>query len=124
MDQSELKSFEQFWPYYVGEHSHPATRTLHAVGTIASTALVAAFVVRRTWRYLPLALIPGYAAAWVGHFLVEHNKPATFGHPVWSMAADYKMVGMMLAGKMDAEVARVLGEGDESQSMISGQASS
>jgi hypothetical protein len=50
--------------------------------------------------------VPGYAAAWAGHFFVEHNRPATFKHPLWSLAGDYKMVALMLAGRMDEEVAR------------------
>lgn len=107
MPHQEIKSFAEFWPHYVAEHSQPATRTLHAVGTGVSTACVAVLVARRQWRWLPLAFVPGYAAAWVGHFFVEHNKPASFKHPLWSFVADYKMVGLMLAGRMDKEVARL-----------------
>jgi hypothetical protein len=29
----KLTSYEEFWPYYVSEHSLPTTRTLHFVGT-------------------------------------------------------------------------------------------
>jgi hypothetical protein len=101
-----MKTFEEFWPFYVREHSRPATRALHAAGTITSTALLAALVAKRRWRWLPLALVPGYAAAWVGHFFVEHNRPATFEHPLWSFIGDYKMVALMLAGRMDEEIAR------------------
>ena len=106
MPQQELKSFAEFWPYYVAEHSRPGTRALHAAGTITSSALAVAFVATGRWRWLPLALATGYAAAWAGHFLVEHNRPATFQHPLWSFAADYKMVALMLAGKMGGEVER------------------
>ena len=102
----ELNSFAEFWPYYVNEHSQPATRALHAAGTITSTALALTLLARGKWRWLPLALVPGYAAAWAGHYLVEHNRPATFKHPLWSFLADYKMVGLMLAGRMEEEVAR------------------
>ncbi len=104
--QEEMKSFAEFWPHYVAEHSQPATRALHAAGTLASTACAAALVARGKWRWLPLALVPGYAAAWVGHFFIEHNKPASFKHPLWSFIADYKMVGTMLAGEMQKEVER------------------
>ena len=108
MSEQRFKSFQEFWPYYVAEHSRPATRKLHAVGTTAALACIAACVSARKWKLLPLALVPGYGAAWLAHFLIEKNKPATFDYPLWSFIADYKMVGLMLAGKMDAEVERVL----------------
>lgn len=118
MAESEMKTFAEFWPFYVREHSRPATRALHAAGTLTATALVVALAATGRWRWLPLALVPGYAAAWVSHFFVEHNRPATFKHPLWSLAGDYKMVALMLAGRMDAEVARAhapLGEASHAQ---------
>lgn len=108
MTDAELKSFQEFWPYYVREHARPGTRILHAAGTLTSTALVAALLATGRWRWLPLALVPGYTAAWIGHFFIEHNRPATFRHPLWSLAADYKMVALMLAGRMGREVERAL----------------
>ena len=104
--QEEIKSFAQFWPHYVADHSKPATRVLHLAGTAAALGCTAALIAKRKWKFLPLALIPGYGAAWVGHFFVERNKPASFKYPLWSFIADYKMVALMLAGKMDAEVER------------------
>jgi hypothetical protein len=101
-----MKSFEEFWPHYVAEHSKPATRALHAAGTTLAVACAAALVARGKWRLLPLAFIPGYAAAWAGHFFIERNRPATFEHPLWSLVGDYKMIGLMLTGKMDEEVER------------------
>ena len=106
MTESEMKTFEEFWPFYVREHSRPGTRALHAAGTAAGTALLVGLLATGRWRWLPLALVPGYAAAWAGHFFVEHNRPATFKHPLWSLMGDYRMVALMLAGRMDEEVAR------------------
>jgi len=106
MAESEMKSFDEFWPFYVREHSRPATRALHAAGTLTGTALFVALAATGRWRWLPLALVPGYAAAWVGHYCVEHNRPATFKHPLWSFMGDYKMVALMLAGRMQTEVER------------------
>jgi hypothetical protein len=106
MAEDEMKTFEEFWPFYVREHSQPATRALHAAGTVTATALFVALAATGRWRWLPVALVPGYAAAWVGHFLVEHNRPATFKHPLWSLMGDYKMVALMLAGRMREEAAR------------------
>jgi hypothetical protein len=98
--EPELKSFADFWPHYLAEHSRANTRLLHAAGTITSTTLAVALVATGRWRWLPAALATGYAAAWASHFLVEHNRPATFRHPLWSFAADYKMVALMLTGKL------------------------
>ena len=106
MAESEMKTFAEFWPFYVREHSRPGTRALHAVGTLTGTALLVGLAATGRWRWLPVALVPGYAAAWVGHFFVEHNRPATFKHPLWSLLGDYKMVALMLAGRMGGEVKR------------------
>lgn len=108
MTAPHFKSFGEFWPYYVAEHSQSTTRIMHAVGTTASLACVAALISARRWKLLPLAIVPGYGAAWLAHAFIERNKPATFDYPLWSFIADYKMVGLMIAGKMDTEVACVL----------------
>lgn len=106
MSQREMRTFAEFWPFYVAEHSRPGTRLLHAAGTLGSTTLLVALAATGRWRWLPLVLVVGYGAAWVGHFFVEHNRPATFKHPLWSFAADYKMVALMLTGRMKKEVER------------------
>lgn len=106
MSQEEMKSFAEFWPYYLAEHSKPGTRALHLAGTTIGTACLAALVARGKWRWLPVAFIPGYAAAWAAHFFIEHNRPATFKHPLWSFIGDYKMIALMLAGRMEEEIER------------------
>ncbi|HEY0005670.1 MAG TPA: DUF962 domain-containing protein [Pyrinomonadaceae bacterium] len=108
MARQEFESFGEFWPFYVAEHSRPATRALHVVGTSVGLACAAALLAKGKWRWLPLAFVPAYAAAWASHFFIERNRPATFEHPLWSLMGDYKMVGLMLAGRMDREVARAV----------------
>src|SRR5262245_17301146 len=103
MAAPQFTSFDEFWPYYLAEHSKPETRALHAIGTTASLACALAAVSKGKWRLIPLSLIPGYGAAWLAHFLIEKNKPATFDYPLWSFMADYKMIAMMIAGTLDAE---------------------
>ncbi len=102
----EPETFAEFWSFYVLAHRQLATRIFHAVGTLSGWGLlIAAIVLRRTWPLAAAAIVP-YALAWFSHFFVEHNRPATFGHPLWSWLADQKMVAMVLAGKMGREVER------------------
>lgn len=100
-----ITSFAEFWPYYVRAHSRPPTRVLHAIGSILALACVVLGVIRTPWFFLAAPVI-GYAFAWYSHFFVEHNKPATFGHPFYSLAADYVMLFKTLTGSMNEEVRR------------------
>jgi hypothetical protein len=102
------KSFSEFWPFYVAEHSKPGTRLLHLLGTTTGTAIMLYFIVFGRWWLFPLGLIPGYACAWLAHFVIEKNKPATFQYPLWSFIGDYKMIALMLIGKMNGEVAHAM----------------
>ncbi|WVF65880.1 hypothetical protein IAT40_000617 [Kwoniella sp. CBS 6097] len=36
-------------------------------------------------------IVGAYAFAWISHFFVEKNRPATFTYPVWSLRGDLKM---------------------------------
>ena len=100
MAQHEFKSYAEFWPHYLAEHSRPLTRWLHAAGTLTGLALLVFFAAAGRWWWMPLALVPGYALAWAGHFFVERNRPATFAHPWWSFVSDFRMLGLMLAGRL------------------------
>ena len=107
MSQRQYKSFNEFWPHYVSEHSRPETRILHLIGTAIALSCIVYFVATGRWWLIPLALVPGYGLAWIGHFFIEKNKPATFQYPLWSFMGDYKMIRMMLTGKIGGEVERV-----------------
>jgi hypothetical protein len=108
MSQEQYNSFSEFWPHYVAEHSRRSTRVLHLIGTAIALGCVAYFIIVGKWWLFPLALIPGYGAAWIAHFFIEKNKPATFQHPLWSFMGDYKMIWMMLTSRMSDEVKRAL----------------
>lgn len=108
--ERRIESFEEFWPYYVGEHAKKTTRSLHFVGTTAALGCVAwGLILRKKWL-LALAPVAGYGPAWVSHFFIEKNRPATFTYPAWSLYADFVMWSKTIQGTMDAEVERVLAD--------------
>ena len=110
MAEREFKSFEEFWPYYVGEHRKKATRVLHFIGTTAAMGCVAGGLLTKKRWLLAVAPFAGYGPAWISHFFIEKNKPATFTYPVWSLRADFVMWWKMVKGQMQAEVDRVVAE--------------
>ena len=119
----DIRSFEEFWPHYVRAHSDKRNRNLHFVGTTAAMALMAAGILtRRKWLML-MAPVAGYGFAWFGHFVLEGNKPATFGHPLWSLQGDFKMWSLILHGKMDAEVDRIVRQHTEEAEAAAARAS-
>lgn len=105
----EINSFSDFWPYYVRAHSRRRTRVLHAIGSVLAVVMLGLAFAINLWLLLAVPVV-GYAFAWYAHFFVEGNKPATFGHPFYSLIADYRMLFLMMAGKMNDEVALVLGQ--------------
>lgn len=90
----ESATFEEFWPEYVRAHRHPANRALHFVGTSAAIGCVAASVLTLHPSWLLAVPVVGYAPAWIGHFVFEKNKPATYEYPLWSLRADLKMLAL------------------------------
>ena len=101
-----MRTFDEFWPYYLGEHRQPVTRTLHLMGTTLVLLIVICAAALREPRLLIAALFAGYGFAWVGHFFVEHNRPATFKYPLWSLRADFKMWALAVTGRLAGELQR------------------
>lgn len=102
-----FRNFEEFWPFYIGEHRSPINRALHYFGTgLGYSIAVAAAATLKPWL-IPLGLACGYGPAWVGHFIIEKNRPATFKHPLWSFRGDARMLRLFLTGRMGAEFARL-----------------
>jgi hypothetical protein len=102
--EKRIQSFEEFWPYYVREHSKKSTRRLHFVGTTLAMMCAGGALLSGRKSLLLLAPVVGYGPAWISHFFIEGNKPATFDYPLWSLKADLVMWTKMAAGTMDHEV--------------------
>lgn len=113
MSTPDIKSYADFWPYYVRAHRKPQTRIVHAVGTSVGTTVAVTGLLLGKKKMIPLGLAIGYGFAWYSHFFIEGNKPATFGHPFYSFASDWVMLSKMLRGTMDAEVERVTAQAAE-----------
>lgn len=94
-----LTTYRAFWSHYLKEHRKPATRALHYIGSTAAIGcLVAgAFIEPGILFFIPLA---GYSFAWIGHFFVEKNRPATFTYPLWSLISDFRMYGLWITGRL------------------------
>jgi len=105
MSEGRIQSFAEFWPFYVREHSLPACRALHFIGSTLVLVVIAAAAAYNWWLLLAAPVV-GYGFAWIGHFFIEKNKPASFSYPLWSFIADWKMWAMILVGRMSAEVAK------------------
>ncbi len=97
---SEFATFQDFYRYYLGEHSNRTCRRLHFVGTSLVIGCVLMVAVSGDFSWLLIALMCGYGFAWVGHFFFEQNKPATFRYPLLSFASDWVMYKDMLTRKI------------------------
>jgi hypothetical protein len=93
-------SFAEFYPFYLSEHSHRTSRRLHFVGSCGVLLLVVVALVTADLRWLVGALACGYGFAWIGHFVFEKNRPATFKHPLYSFIGDWVMFKDILRGRI------------------------
>ena len=95
-DERKISTYREFWPFYLSEHANATNRRLHFVGTTLALGLVVAAIATSNPWLLLAALLSGYGFAWVGHFFIEKNRPATFEYPLWSFVSDWRMWFRML----------------------------
>jgi len=99
-------TYHEFWPVYLAAHANRRTRAVHYAGTMAAVVVLIAAIATREWWWLLAALAVGYAPAWFGHAVFEHNRPATFSHPLWSLLSDFRMLALFLTGRLGGELRR------------------
>ena len=94
----KITSFNEFYPFYLSEHLHPVCRLLHFIGTGSVIILIVLSIINsnKLWIYAPLC---GYSFAWIGHFVFEKNRPATFTYPIYSLIGDFVMFFHLLIRK-------------------------
>jgi hypothetical protein len=100
MTTSKISSFSEFYPFYLSEHSNRMCRRLHFIGSSGVILCLVMFFVTMNGWWLLGTLFAGYGAAWIGHFVFEKNRPATFTYPLWSLACDWLMYRDMLRGRV------------------------
>ncbi len=100
IDPSTMKSFAEFYPFYLTEHSNLTCRRLHFLGSTLALACLAVFLATGQLRYILLGLLCGYGCAWIGHFGFEKNKPASFKRPLYSFMGDWVMYKDIWLGKV------------------------
>ena len=97
---TEYRTFGDFYPYYLSEHSNCTCRRLHFVGTTLGLFFLLHFIATLEPVWILAGLACGYAFAWVGHFYFEKNRPATFTYPRYSFIGDWVMWKDILTGKI------------------------
>ncbi|MDA8249910.1 MAG: DUF962 domain-containing protein [Rhodospirillales bacterium] len=97
------------FPCRAASESHPAAsrqrRPSHCAASTAALLRAGAIVSGRWWQ-LAAAVVVGYGRAWTGHLVIERNRPATFGHPLWSLASDFRILALWVRFRLEPQRAR------------------
>lgn len=101
-----IRSYQDFFPYYLREHSRPGTRALHYLAAFTSLGCLLYGVLVGPWWIALLMPVAGYGPAWIAHGFIEHNKPATFTYPFWSLISDYYMTALWMTGRLRPHLER------------------
>lgn len=104
--EERIKTYEEFYLFYLKEHSNKICRLLHVIGTTFVLALVLTSIIHLNPYWLIFVPLTGYGFAWAGHFFFEKNVPATFTYPLWSLKSDFKMYFDILTGKLTLDATK------------------
>ena len=118
VNENQFKSFAAFYPFYLREHQQPLCRALHYIGSSLVLLVLAVIALTEQWEWSWLLLLVGYGFAWTGHFFVEHNRPATFKYPFYSLMADWVMFKDFLTGQLAGKLANATSETVVAQKLL------
>ncbi|MBQ0945070.1 DUF962 domain-containing protein [Ideonella sp. 4Y16] len=99
-DLGAIRSFAEFYPVYLGEHANRTCRRLHFLGSTLALVCLAMLLWTGRPQYLLYGLLCGYGCAWIGHFVFEKNKPASFKRPLYSFMGDWVMYKDIWTGRI------------------------
>ena len=100
MSDTKFTSFKDFYPYYLSEHKLIINKILHAIGSLSGLSFLIYSIYTTQYKLIPISFIFGYTFAWVGHFVFEKNKPATFKYPLYSFMGDWVMLKDIILGRI------------------------
>ncbi|WP_180068377.1 DUF962 domain-containing protein [Acinetobacter sp. YH16038] len=98
--QMPIRDYHEFYRFYLTEHRHIMSRRLHVAGSSIGIYFFSKALRQRKAKYLAYGLLSGYACAWIGHFIFEKNKPASFKQPLYSFISDWRMFADVLRGNL------------------------
>ncbi|MEM9101823.1 MAG: Mpo1-like protein [Pseudomonadota bacterium] len=99
-NNESFKSLSDFYVFYLKEHSNAMCRRLHFVGSVLTLLVLFYALFSQSYGWLFCLPLIGYSFAWIGHFVFEKNKPATFKHPFYSFVCDWMMFKDIFIGKI------------------------
>ena len=99
--QMPIRDYHEFYRFYLTEHRHIMSRRLHVAGSSIGLYFFSKALRQRKAKYVAYGLLSGYACAWIGHFIFEKNKPASFKQPLYSFISDWRMFADVLRGNLN-----------------------
>ncbi len=107
MNTKTYQSLAEFYPFYLSQHLNSISRYLHVYATSLGVIIALTLLFKGYYLLFPLGFVVGYAGAWIGHFVFEKNRPATFKYPLYSFTCDFIMIKDFFAGTLDAKIEKV-----------------
>jgi hypothetical protein len=98
----EYETLDRFYPYYLTQHRRVGNRRMHMAGDIAALAMIIVGIAQERWWLLLLAPVVAYGLSWIGHYAIEHNRPAVFHNPLFSFLGNMYMLRDMWLGRLKA----------------------